>query len=102
MSVEQASAIIALADRVRHAHDVEIDIETAQLIQHLFAHKPHSLYHLVQHNLVLQEQLQIAQQQNLELQQLVQVGRPVSPSWFTWLERKLMNGHVSAIGKSDQ
>ncbi|MFO6425311.1 hypothetical protein [Motilimonas sp. KMU-193] len=102
MPVEQASAIIALADRVRHDHEVNIDLETAQLIQHLFAHKPHSLYHLVQHNLVLQQELQRVRQQNHELEQLVKVTRPVSSGWLTWLERKLMSAQVAPVSKNDQ
>lgn len=102
MSVEQASAIIALADRIRHDHEADIDLETAQLIQHLFSHKPHSLYQLVQYSLLLQQELQQAHQQNQELQQLLQVGHPTSSSWLSWLERKLISAQVAPASKNDQ
>ena len=90
MSADQASAIIALADKVRYHHDDEVDLEMAQLIQHLFGHKPSALYHLVQQNLALQAQLTLSIQQNIELQQALQSQLDATPSrsWLTWLERK--------------
>ncbi|MCE2573585.1 DUF2076 domain-containing protein [Motilimonas eburnea] len=102
MSIDQASAIIALADRVRHERQMDVDLETAQLVQHLFAHKPHALYHLVQHNLALQDELRRTRQQNVELQQLAQVTSTVSSGWLTWLERKLMSNQVASSSKNDQ
>jgi len=102
MLPEQASAIIAIADRIRFQSTLPLDREAAQLIQHLFTQKPDALYQLVQLCLQNEHALQQAQQANdalLSQLQLLDEAKQTR-SWFRWSDKSLPQPHQHFVTKA--
>ncbi|WP_434341275.1 hypothetical protein [Motilimonas cestriensis] len=89
MKPDQARAIIAIADKIRHQSSADFNPQSAQLIQHLFSHKSDVIYQLVQLSLQQQQDLLDIKSVNNELQRQLQQFEDVKQErvWFRWLEK---------------